>query len=39
MKWANATGLIIGRTATTLAPRAMATRAEAVVLIMRFIEQ
>jgi len=35
--WANITGLITGRTATTLMPQGVATRAEAAVLMMRFI--
>jgi hypothetical protein len=38
MKWANARGLISGRTATTLAPRGTATRAEVAALLQRFIE-
>ncbi|MDR0491460.1 MAG: S-layer homology domain-containing protein, partial [Oscillospiraceae bacterium] len=38
MKWANAEGLITGRTATTLVPLGNATRAEAATIIMRFIE-
>ncbi|MDR0490599.1 MAG: S-layer homology domain-containing protein, partial [Oscillospiraceae bacterium] len=38
MKWANAEGLITGRTATTLVPLGNATRAEAATIMMRFIE-
>ena len=39
MKWANTEGLIMGRTATTLAPRGTATRAEAATILMRFVEE
>ncbi len=38
MAWANATGLVNGRTATTLAPGGTATRAEVATILMRFIE-
>lgn len=38
MKWANATGLITGRSADTLVPGGSATRAEAAVILMRLIE-
>ena len=38
MQWANANGLITGRTTTTLVPRGTATRAEASTILMRFIE-
>ncbi|MDR1588755.1 MAG: S-layer homology domain-containing protein [Oscillospiraceae bacterium] len=38
MAWANATGLITGRTETTLAPRGKATRAETAAVLRRFIE-
>ena len=38
MKWANAEGLITGRTATTLAPSGTATRAEVATILMRFAE-
>ena len=38
MQWANAEGLITGRTATTLAPKGSATRAEAAAILMRFLE-
>jgi hypothetical protein len=38
MKWANAEGLITGRTATTLAPTGTATRAEVATILMRFAE-
>lgn len=36
MSWANATGLIIGRTETTLNPGDTATRAEVATILMRF---
>lgn len=38
MKWANAAGLITGRTATTLAPEGSASRAEVAAILIRFIE-
>ena len=38
MKWANAEGLITGRTATTLVPAGNATRAEIATILMRFCE-
>ena len=38
MKWANAEGLITGRTSTTLAPTGTATRAEVATILMRFAE-
>ena len=38
MRWANAEGLITGRTATKLAPQGSATRAEAAAILMRFLE-
>jgi hypothetical protein len=38
LKWANASGLITGRTTTTLAPGGTATRAEVATIIMRFVE-
>ena len=38
MKWANAEGLITGRTTTTLSPKGETTRAEVAMLLMRFIE-
>lgn len=38
MKWANAEGLINGRTTTTLAPKNNATRAEVAAIIHRFVE-
>ncbi|MBR2778882.1 MAG: carbohydrate-binding domain-containing protein [Firmicutes bacterium] len=38
MKWANAAGLITGRTEKTLVPAGSATRAEAATILMRFIE-
>jgi len=36
--WAVNTGLITGRTDTTLAPGGTATRAEVATILMRFIE-
>jgi hypothetical protein len=36
--WATATGLITGRTATTVVPEGTASRAEAVTLLQRYIE-
>jgi hypothetical protein len=38
VSWANATGLLSGRTATELAPTGTATRAEAAAILRRFIE-
>lgn len=38
MKWANASGLINGRTADTIAPRGTATRAEAATILSRFMQ-
>jgi len=38
LKWANAEGLITGRTASTLAPGGSATRAEVATILMRFVE-
>ena len=38
IQWACGSGLISGRTATTLAPGAEATRAEAAAILMRFCE-
>lgn len=38
MKWANANGLITGRTQTMLAPVGTTTRAEAATILQRFIE-
>lgn len=38
MKWANAEGLINGRTTTTLAPQGTATRAEVAAILHRFVE-
>ena len=38
MKWANAEGLITGRTDTALAPEGNTTRAEAAAILMRAIE-
>lgn len=39
MKWANAEGLINGRTATTLSPKGTATRAEVAAILHRFVEK
>ena len=36
IKWANAVGLMLGRTTTTLAPNAEITRAEAAAMIQRY---
>ena len=38
LAWANYHGLITGRTSTTIAPRGTATRAEAAMILMRFME-
>ena len=38
MKWANAEGLVKGRTPTTIVPQGKATRAETAAIFMRFIE-
>ena len=38
MEWANAEGLITGRTATTIVPDGTATRAEAATILMRFLQ-
>jgi len=38
IQWANAEGLILGRTATTLVPSGTATRAEVATVLQRFIE-
>lgn len=38
MEWANAEGLITGRTAATIVPGGTATRAEAATILMRFLE-
>lgn len=38
MKWANARGLITGRTETALVPLGSATRAEAAVILMRYLQ-
>ena len=38
MQWANETGLITGRSETTLAPQGTATRAEVATILMRFCE-
>ena len=37
MKWANAKGLITGRTQTTLVPHETATRAESAAILYRFV--
>jgi hypothetical protein len=38
MQWANAEGLITGRSETTLVPKGSATRAETATILMRFQE-
>ena len=38
VKWANAAGLVTGRTANTLVPGGTATRAETAAILMRFLE-
>lgn len=38
VEWANVEGLITGRTAATIAPGGTATRAEAAMILMRFLE-
>jgi hypothetical protein len=38
MQWANANGIIRGRTLTTLVPKGTATRAETATMFMQFIE-
>ena len=38
LRWANAGGLVTGRTATALAPSSTATRAEVATILMRFAE-
>lgn len=38
MQWANAEGLITGRTATTLVPQGSAKRSETAAILMRFLE-
>lgn len=38
VEWANAEGLITGRTAATIVPGGTATRAEAAMILMRFLE-
>jgi len=38
MKWANAEGLMSGRTPTTLVPKGTMNRAEVATILMRFIE-
>ncbi len=38
LKWANAEGLINGRTTSTLAPKGTATRAEVAAILHRFVE-
>lgn len=39
MQWANAQGLITGRTTTTLVPTGTATRAEVASILMRFVKR
>ncbi len=38
LAWANASGIITGRTATTIAPTGSATRGEAATMLMRFMQ-
>jgi hypothetical protein len=38
VRWANAEGLMVGRTGTTLAPDEIATRAEAAMMLMRLLK-
>ena len=38
MSWANAMGLVNGRTVTSLAPTGTATRAEVAAIFHRFVE-
>jgi hypothetical protein len=38
LKWANAEGLITGRTTTTLAPGGSTTRADVATILMRFVQ-
>jgi hypothetical protein len=38
LAWANASGIITGRTATTIAPTGSATRGEAATMLMRFVQ-
>ena len=38
LAWANASGIITGRTATTIAPAGNATRGEAATMLMRFLQ-
>ena len=38
MKWANAVGLVQGRTTTTLVPEVSITRAEAATMVQRYCE-
>ena len=38
VKWANAEGLVKGRTATTIVPQGKANRAETAAIFMRLIE-
>ena len=39
MSWANAEGIITGRTETTLVPDGAASRAEVATMLMRFVER
>jgi hypothetical protein len=39
MRWANANGIITGRTATTLSPQGIVTRSEAAAMIQRFSDK
>ncbi len=38
LSWANANGIITGRTETTIAPKGNATRGEAATMLMRFMQ-
>ncbi len=38
LAWANASDIITGRTATTIAPTGSATRGEAATMLMRFVQ-
>ncbi|MDR2671031.1 MAG: S-layer homology domain-containing protein, partial [Oscillospiraceae bacterium] len=38
MRWAHANGIVVGRTATTLVPQGVVTRAESAALLRRFME-
>jgi hypothetical protein len=38
LSWANSSGIITGRTETTIAPKGSATRGEAATMLMRFLQ-